>query len=587
MRIEISYITENRSLERVRDELLKSRLVAWDTETTGLSPRDNKVRLLQVATVDRVFVLDCFTLSKTAVRELILEPVFANPDIVKIAHNYKFDMGMAATSFDFPTSEHKTIYDTYIAAKLCTGGTYYQASLGNLAKDLLDIDLDKSNQLYNWAGNIYKEQITYAALDAAVLIPLYHTLNKSINANCLQKAALLEMNAIAPICQLELNGILLDCNKWLDVAESGREEMYRVEKELKSYFGDINFGSTQQLCKGLSELTGMNIKSSSADSLKELMDNYHENPGLFDDRDYRPAVLKIMEYKKASKQYDAFGPAFLEHVHKKTGRVHASFRQIDTNTFRLSCGQPNLQQIPRESVMRECFVAPPGKKIITIDYSQIELRLLAQLTKDPGLVKAFEDDLDLHTYTASIMYKIPMDKVLTNQRQAAKTISFGIPYGMGAAKLAFKLNISVAEAKTLLDKYYAAYPGLTEWFASQKQYFMEYDCIRTAAGSLKDVSTWRRDEDKEWAAIQASKNTPIQGTSANIIKLAISRMYKELPSDIKLVNCVHDETVSEVPADYAEEYADDIQEVMLSAAKEYIPDIKVTMSCNIGDTWSK
>lgn len=587
MHLSISYISENRNLEIVRDELLKARLIGVDSETTGLDPLTKKVRLLQLATVDKVFVIDCFKVSPRAIKDLILEPIFSNPDIVKVFHNAKFDCKFICTGFDYQLDDITPIYDTYIMSKMCTGGTYYTASLENLAMDYLGVELDKSNQKYNWAGTIYKEQIVYAALDAAVLIPLYHVLNRAINVNSLQKAALLETNAVIPIAQMELNGILLNRDAWLEIAEAGREELYRIEKELENYFGRINFGSNPQLVKGLVELTGLGIKSVDKDALKSLIEDYVPNPGLFDSRDYRPAVLKLMEYKKESKRYDSFGPKFLNHIHSKTGRIHPSFRQIDTNTFRLSCGEPNLQQIPRDSAMRNCFIAAPGHKLITMDYSQIELRLLAQYSKDPSLIRAFEEDLDLHTFTASEMFNIPMDKVRPDQRQFAKTIAFGVPYGMGAPKLAGILNITVEKAKSLLKKYYAGKPGLTAWFASQQEYFREYGCVRTAAGNLKDVSSWWHDDDKEWSAIQASKNTPIQGSSANIIKLAITRMKKELPTEIKLINCVHDETVTEVPEADANEYADDIERIMVDAAREYIPDVKVTVSRHIGDTWSK
>lgn len=587
MQTKIIYISENRNLSIVRDELLKAHLLGCDTETTSLDCLVGKIRLLQLATVDKTFVLDCFKLSKSAILEYIIEPILYNPDIVKIFHNAKFDLSFVVTNFDADLSRIAKIYDTYIIAKLCLGGSFYQASLGNLAQDFLDVELDKTNQLYNWAGNIYKEQIVYSALDAAVLIPLYHVLNKAVNANCLQKTALLELETIPAITQLELNGILLDRDMWLDIAESGREELYKIEKELENYFGRINFKSSAQVSKELSTLTGLNINSVAKGALEGLIDNYEPRPGLFDDRDYRPAVLKLMEHRREQKRYDAFGPAFLNHIHPKTGRIHPSVKQIDTRTGRPSCTNPNMFQIPRDSAMRKCFIAPPGKKIITKDYSQIELRLLAQFSGDAGLRKAFEDGLDLHTATAAEMFNVPLEKVRPEQRQFAKTISFGVPYGMGPNKLATTLKIEKSKAQGLLKKYYATYPGLEVWFEQQRQYLMSNNCVRTASGRLKDVSDWRVDPDKEFKAQQSSKNMPIQGSSADIIKTAISRMYRELPHDCLLVNTVYDEVVFEVPEECAVEYDQDIERIMLDSAKTWMPDVSVTVSTSIADSWSK
>lgn len=586
MDIQIGYVSENRTLEKVRDELLKHRRQGWDTETTGLDALTSKIRLLQIAVPGKTYVLDLFKLSKGAVKEFILDPLIPNKDIVKIFHNAKFDLKMIETNFDYGLHEVESLYDTYLVAKLLDGGRYMNCGLGNVALHYLNVHLPKENQKFNWAGDIYKEQITYAGIDAAILLPLWERMNIGVDRNHLHIAAALEFEACLAIAQMELNGIKVDTEMWLGVAERTKEELYQLDQRMVEVFGDLNFGSSQQMCKVLSEMTGYNVTSTKKEALQQLIELYVEKPDMFGNvRNWLPAVQLYMQRKKLAKDLEAFGFEFLKHVHPKTGRIHPSFVQNDTNTQRMSCTKPNMQQIPRDSDKRAAFVPEPGNKYWNPDYSQIELRGIAQFSKEPNFVRAYENDEDIHTYTAMAVYNLDsLDQVTPDQRQNAKPVSFGVPYGMGGPSYALKRGIPLEQARAELKRFYKNNPVLEDWFEQQRQYVRQYDCVRSASGRIRALSNWKWDEH---AANQASRNFPIQSSSADITKRAIGRMFRELPRNIKLVNVVHDETLNEIPDDMVEEYGPEIDRIMREAGEEFFPDIKIVVEGKASERWEK
>ena len=218
------------------------------------------------------------------------------------------------------------------------------------------------------------------------------------------------------------------------------------------------------------------------------------------------------------------------------------------------------------------------------DYSQIELRGMAQFTKDDGYVHAFMNDLDLHAATAASMFHIPIDKVSPDQRHAGKTINFGVPYGMGAPRYSVALDIPYDQAQKELKAFYAAHPGLVRWHQSQFRYFQAFSCVRSASGRIRALPQWRYDE---YAAQQAAKNFPVQSTAADITKLAMTRCFRELPSDVKLVNVVHDELVHELPEKDVKEIGPEIDRIMRESAEEFIPDIPIKVDGHSASCWSK
>lgn len=587
MKIKIGYVSDYRNLKKVSKDLRGSSFVSVDCETNGLDPYSSHIRLLQVASADAAWILDMQRLPKKAVLEEILMPVFPNKGQVKIMHNAKFDLKMIQSYFGYGLREIEMLFDTYIAVKLLHGGENIPASLDWAAENILGVHLDKSFQTFNWAGTLYKEPVVYAGLDAAALLPLYRYLCQALSDNKLLKVARMEFECVPAVAQMELNGFKIDQRMWLSAAEVVKEDMIRGEIALREYLGDdISLGSNKQVAKRLSEITGMEITSVDKDHLKELIKNYYDKPDLFGKVvDYRPAIVRLQDYNHLKSQYTRFGPAFLKHVNPVTGRVHSSLSQIDTRTMRFSSSDPNIQNISRDSVVRDCFVPEQGNRMWIADYSQIELRAMAFFTKDEGYMYAFENGIDLHAQTASEVFGIVLEAVTKEQRQTTgKTINFGLPYGMGAPGYAAKTDLPINRAKADLKRFYDAHPQLTEWHQQQFEYFERYGCVRSASGRLRALTNWRHNRH---FSEQAAKNFPIQSSSADITKLAMTRCFKELPEQVLLVNSVHDELVHEMPADMVDEYGPKIDQIMIESAQFLMPGVCIEVEGHAADKWSK
>lgn len=585
LNVKIAYVSDHHNLKKVQEDIAKSSLIGGDTETTSLDPITGKIRLISLATSEATWVLDMFQLPKKAVWEMVMEPLLTDPNKVKIFQNWKFDAKFIQTCFGKGLYEARSVFDTLLAYKLLDGGQNSPAGLDSIASKLLGMHLDKSYQKFDWSGNLYKEPIAYAGLDAAIMLPLYRILSKSLAENKLLKVAKIEFDCIPAIAQMELNGVLIDKEKWLHSAEKIKEDMYNAEVLLREYFGDINLGSTQQLCKVLSEMTGMDIKSSAKSSLEDLIKGYYEKPDLFGKvMDYRLPIMRLQEYNEMKSTHTRFGPDFLKHVHKVTGRVHSNFTQLGPNTGRLSSSEPNLQNIKRDSDIRGSFIAAPGHQLWRADYSQFELRILANFSRDEAYVNAFENNIDVHSVTAQGLFHCELGAEDGEQRVLAKICNFSIPYGTGSAAYAAQAKIEIDEAKKVIKDYYKSHPGLTDWHNRTFDYFRMFNCVRTAAGRIRALPHWRYDE---YAAMQAAKNMPIQGTNADTIKVAMARCYRDLPSDTRLVLSVHDELVHEIPDKDVKEIGPEIDRIMRESAEEFVPDIPIKVDGSSAPYWSK
>lgn len=518
MNLSIGFVSEVSSLAQIKKELMSSRLIGIDCETAGSDGLDAltaKIRLLQVATTSQAYVLDLFKLPLAAVWEYVLEPILFNERIIKILQNAKFDLKFLDRTFPdkFILENVKSVVDTYIMDKLVMGGNGFESSsLEAIANRVLGIELDKTYQRYDYRNTIYREQVLYSAIDAAILIPIYQQLSKAIVSNKLQLCAELEFNAIPAVAQLELNGFFLDKDMWIAYALAGKEKLYALEKNLRTYFGDINFASNPQVAKQLSTLTGLNITRTAKEVIQELIDNYTPKKDLFGrENDYRPALEMFQQFKVTSKLQDAFGIKFLNHIHKVTGRIHPSFSQVDTKTGRSTTVSPNLAQIPSVDEIRAAFRAPnPDRKIITLDYSQFEVRILAQLANERSFIEAFNAGHDFHTAMAATRFKCDVSEVTSKQRKSVKPVTFGIPYGAGARHLAQLLKVTEDEARAELNQYYKDHPDLKPYFNKMEKYFQEYGCVRSFSGRLRNVSDFGWSDQHYHIARQASKNFPIQ-----------------------------------------------------------------------------
>ncbi|HST53283.1 MAG TPA: DNA polymerase [Pyrinomonadaceae bacterium] len=589
-------------------ELARCGEVGFDTETTSLSPFEGRARLVQLASPEMVFVFDLDKLAPAgdAARVESLEPlrrllVATRP--VKIAHNAKFDvkwmrhhLGVeVGGDYDSRTSDRNEverggIFDTLLASQLVSAGEQEDRhSLASVVERYLDQPVDKSLQVSDWGGELSSAQVEYAARDAALMLPLRAKLVEALRANSLTRTAQLEFECVVPLAALELAGVYLDQSCWrvkLKEIARRRDELYEeLQDELaeesaqQSLFGptraDINLDSHVQLTRALTRL-GVPVPDSTRNwKLEPLAAEF-------------PVVGRILEYRTLQKTLK-FGETLDESVNKDTGRIHPHFHQIGAPTGRMSCTDPNVQQIPHAFDMRRCFRAPAGRKLVVADYSQIELRILAEFTNDGGFVEAFKSGADLHRTTAAQVFNVKAEEVSKDQRDFAKRLNFGVVYGIGARRFALMTGLKETEAEDLLRRYFATYRGLDAWLreAAQKA-LRERTAPRTVAGRLFRFNFDPEDKQAASLAQRGGKNSPIQGSSADIIKRALRLLHDRLKeTGAATVNVVHDEIVVECPASDAEEMSKTVEQAMCAAGEEYVRAVPVKVESKVSDEWVK
>lgn len=344
-----------------------------------------------------------------------------------------------------------------------------------------------------------------------------------------------------------------------------------------SLFGapKINLDSQAQVSAALTNLGVPMPATTRAWELQPLADQY-------------PVIAKLLEYRGAAKASSSFGENILEFVEPKTGRIHADFRQIGAPTGRFACSKPNLQQIPHETAYRRCFRAPDGRKLIIADYSQIELRILADISGDENFISSFESGLDFHAATAAQVFGVNSSDVTPDQRSFAKRLNFGVVYGLGASRFAMMTGISQAEAENTLRKYFATFPKMDEWLRNQARGVLTERAARTLSGRLARINFDTNDRASMGSAQRYAKNMPIQGTSADILKRALTLLHQSLAgTSARLVNIVHDEIVVECDESSADEIAAKLEGAMQTAGREFVSRVPIKVDVNAADEWSK
>jgi DNA polymerase I-like protein with 3'-5' exonuclease and polymerase domains len=288
------------------------------------------------------------------------------------------------------------------------------------------------------------------------------------------------------------------------------------------------------------------------------------------------------------KALTSYGENVLNEISPVTGRIHADFRQIGAPTGRFSCNNPNIQQVPHSIEYRRCFRAPEGRKLIISDYSQIELRILADFTGDQGFVDAFNSGADLHKVTAAQVFSVPLDKVTKEQRDFAKRLNFGVVYGIGAQRFAMMTGLSLTNAEDILRRYFATYRQLDAWLRDAAQRAVRERTARTASGRLARFRFDSEDRQAMSLAQRNGKNTPIQGSSADILKRALRLLHDQLRDTTAcIVNIVHDEIVVEADADDTEAIAKKVEDAMCAAGAEYVKKVPVKVETEVADEWVK
>jgi DNA polymerase-1 len=398
----------------------------------------------------------------------------------------------------------------------------------------------------------------------------------------------IEMPVLPVLWRMERNGVLLDKRKLeAQSHELGKEILEKEQRAYEAAAQPFNLGSPKQIQEILFDRLKLPVKkktpsgqpSTDEDSLAELALDH-------------PLPKLILEHRALSKLKSTYTDKLPKSINPATGRVHTTYSQTTAVTGRLSSNEPNLQNIPVRTAagrrIRECFIAPPGAQIVSADYSQVELRIMAHLSGDESLRRAFAEGEDIHRATAAEVFGVPLSQVDSDQRRVAKVINFGLIYGMSSFGVAQNLGIDRGTAQTYVERYFARFPGAKRYMDETRQRARELGYVETVFGrrlwlpELRSGAPIRRQ-----AAERAAINAPMQGTAADLIKLAMISVQNWLDHaklKTKLIMQVHDELVLEVPGDELEAVTVKIKELMQSVAKLEVP---LVVDVGVGENWDQ
>jgi DNA polymerase I len=592
MNTQYELVTTPEQLRRAVEQLSKLQVVGLDTETTDLDPYVSRLRLIQLASPENVFIIDLDKFSSFDLKQsdelAPLRRLIAAARPIKIAHNAKFDAKFIKHNLGVDIGG---LFDTLLASQLVSAGDIEERhGLEAIAGRYLNEAVDKSERLSNWEFELSESQLQYAARDAAVLIPLREKLFERIMSLGLKDCAKLEFDCVMPVVDIELTGFYMNKSRWLEqlaIVEERRGELANELQEMlgegaaqASLFGppraNINLDSQQQVTEALNRL-GIPLPDSTRNwKLQPLALQY-------------PVVAKLLEYRTMQKALTSYGQNMVELINPKTGRLHADFRQIGAPTGRFACTNPNIQQVPHAAEYRRCFTGyPEGRQLIIADYSQIELRILAEFSGDEAFTNAFKSGADLHRVTAAQVFGVAEDEVTKEQRDFAKRLNFGVVYGIGAQRFSMMTGLGLTEAENVLRRYFSTYRGLDTYLRESANRAVDEKQARTGSGRLVRFNYDPSDRQQISMTQRNGKNAPIQGTSADILKRALRLLSDELrDTSAQIVNIIHDEIVVEVNQGEAESVAAKVERAMISAGEEYVHSVPVTVESHIASEWTK
>lgn len=571
------------------NELRKWGTLGWDSETTSLDPHGGRVRLVQLATPEKVFMFDAFDISPDTVYGI--KEILEDRRRIKCAHNAKFDAQFVFDGLLDIEIDPDGIYDTMLASQVVSAGNPYdQHSLKEVTYRYLGKRIEKTMQLADWTGELTPAHLEYGAQDAHILLPLQDELNRNIRRDGLMTCAMTEFDACVPLARVEYNGLYLDRDGWIKQLGLMMEKRKAVAEELQAVFG---FENDQQSLFGMQERIDINLDSHTQVKraftrlgipVPESTRNHHLKPL----GEKYPVVAKLLEYRAIQKKITSYGYNIVDSINPVTGRIHASFRQIGAPTGRMACSDPNVQQVPHEPEYRGCIQAEEGKVLVIADFSQVELRLLAEFTGDEAFIAAFHSGTDFHRATAAQVFNLKPEDVTKEQRDFAKRLNFGVVYGIGAQRFAGMTGLSEAEAEGIINKYFATYRKVDAWLRAQAAHALRHKFTHTASGRLCRFFFDENDKGEAGLAQRNGKNSPIQGSSADVTKRGLYLLDKALAhTSAMITNVVHDEYVIEVSETEAEEVAQITINCMESAGSEIIKRVPCLADYKISKVWIK
>jgi DNA polymerase-1 len=594
-------IQNTTDLKKWINQIKKEKLFSIDTETTSLEVMNAKLVGISISLkkgeaayipVNHMGAAENEQINEDEVIDLF-KPILEDGSITKIGQNIKYD---AHIFLNLGIKMHGINEDTMLMSYVINSNESHgmnklsQKYLGHECISYESLVGSGVKQLSFDQINI-NDALDYAAEDADVTFQLYHVLKDQLKKEkkLLAIYEKFEIPSMKTLIEIERNGVLIDASLLNQQSQKIGEELINIENKAFELAGQpFNLASPKQLREILFEKlqikplkkTPTGTPSTSEEVLQELAKDY-------------PLPKILLEYRTLAKLKSTYTDKLPLMINQSTGRIHTSYNQAVAVTGRLASSDPNLQNIPIKSPegrkIREAFIAKPDFSILSADYSQIELRILAHLSKDSGLIQAFKDNKDIHTITASEIFNTKIEKITSEQRRYAKIINFGLIYGMGAFGLAKNLNITRGDAQNYIQEYFNKYPTVLQYMEESKQFAREHGYVETYFGRrlwLPEInsSNGLRKAGAERAAI----NAPMQGTAADLIKLAMIEVQQWIHANSNLkgqmIMQVHDELVFEVPNTEVDIFIKEIPQIMQNVAKLDIP---LTVEINAGKNWEE
>ncbi len=606
--VQSAAVVTEEGLQTVVDELNGARMISFDTETTGVDPVAADLVGISLAINGEVGYYIPLAHKDIEEPQLPLETVIealraplTDPNIPKVAHNASFDLvvmrryGLDVTPITFDTMIAEWVRDS-ASNDLALGNLSLRQGLltekGVVMQDITAL-IGKGKKQRTFDTVPLSKATPYAAEDAGITYRLVAPLRAKL---AYYDAAVrlfedIEMPLVPVIATMEQTGVLLDIPYLSEMSTRLERQLAEIEREaydLSGGYGEFNLNSPKQLNDvlfGKLDLPRQGIRktthgySTAADVLEKL----HDDTG-------HPLLAKIIEHRELAKLKGTYVDALPELVNPQTGRLHTSFNQTGTSTGRLSSSNPNLQNIPiRTEVGREvrrAFITPPGTTLLAVDYSQVELRIMAHMADEPQLKASFERGEDIHRATAAIVNDVALDTVTLEQRIFAKRVNFGILYGMGAYRLARESDLTLAEADAFIKTYFERLPNVKQYIDQTKNKLRDDGYVETLLGRRRYFGDIRK-----MGRVDASRaereaiNMPIQGTAADILKKAMIELYHALNAENmggKITLQVHDELVLEVPQDELDKTARLVVDVMENA---YSLSPRLRANAQVGANW--
>ena len=594
-------VLKARDLERLAQRLASAKRFAVDTETTSVNPMQAELVGISVALkANEAFYIPCAHDYRTVPTQLDwniirdqLKPILEDPLIAKVGQNIKYDwMVLKRHGIDLAGVENDTMLASYLLNPAKRAHSLDQIALDYLDHKTISYEevAGKGAKAVSFSKVPLEKAVPYACEDADLTLMAFHVLNPRLKELGLETLlADVEIPLVPVLMRMEMRGVCVDQQRLKTLSRQFQHQLQDLETRIYDLAGErFNIRSSQQLGRILFEKLQLPIQkktrkktaySTDVDVLTTLA-SHHELPDL------------VLQHRTLAKLKSTYADALFDLVHPQTGRIHTSYNQTVTATGRLSSSDPNLQNIPIRTPagrdIRRAFIPPEGWHLLSADYSQIELRILAHCSEDDILIKAFQDDEDIHARTAAEVFQVFPSFINEDLRRQAKAINFGIMYGMSPFGLSKQLNISQKMAKTYIDNYFNRYRGVKRYLENVVDVSRQSGHTSTLLGRrrpLPEINS--RNHTVRRFAERTAINTPIQGTAADLLKVAMIRVdgaLRDKGLESKMILTVHDELVFEVPAEEADQTAALVKEAM-----EGVWELKVPLKVNLatGQNWAE